>query len=181
MCRRLNIPPIWCTSWCPAGDPDSASRPKAASPSSVVWGSSSPPPAKEHLWAPCRAETQGCSTSVPPFSAAESTPAPAAKAVDGDGGLWAPQWWPGPGAGIQRRRAEGSLFIHPSAHPTVGIQQDFPSAQRLPVYFGRETQTAPLFCCEVWVINSRWSGTLLGYFGPPLDKGGKAPRGRWNY
>lgn len=83
---------------------------------------------------------------------------------------------------MQRGRAEGSLFTRPSAHPTAGIQQDFPSAQRLPVYFGRETQTAPLFCCcEVGVINSRWSGTLLGYFGPPLHKSGKAPRGRWNY
>lgn len=99
----------------------------------------------------------------------------------GSGGSWAPRGWPGPGVGMQRGRAEGSLFTHPSVHPTAGIQQDFPSAQRLPVYFGRETQTAPLFCCEVGVINSRWSGTLLGYFGPPLDKSGKAPRGRWNY
>lgn len=82
---------------------------------------------------------------------------------------------------MRRSRAEGSLFTRPSAHPTAGIQQDFPSAQRLPVYFGRETQTAPLFCCEAGVINSRWSGTLLGYFGPPLHKSGKAPRGRWNY
>lgn len=78
-------------------------------------------------------------------------------------------------------RAEGSLFTHPSANPTAGIQQDFPSAQRLPIYFGRETQTVPLFCCEVGVINSRWLGMLWGYFGPPLYKSGKAPRGRWNY
>lgn len=99
----------------------------------------------------------------------------------GDGGSWAPRRGPGPGAGMQHSRAEGSLFTLPSVHPTAGIQQDFPSTQRLPVYFWRETQTAPLFCCEVGVINSRWSGTLLGYFGPPLDKSGKAPRGRWNY
>lgn len=76
--------------------------------------------------------------------------------VAGEGGSWAPWRWPGLGAGMWCDRAEGSLFTHPSAHPTAGIQQDFPSAQRLPVYFGRETRTAPLFCCEVGVINSRW-------------------------
>lgn len=64
----------------------------------------------------------------------------------------------------------GQPLPHPSAHPTAGIQQDFPSTQRLPVYFGKEAQTAPLFCCEVGVINSRWSGTLLGYFSPCYTK-----------
>lgn len=29
----------------------------------------------------------------------------------------------------------------------AGTQQDFPSARRRPVYFGRESQTTPLFCC----------------------------------